>query len=480
VLNFDGETAMASITDKGMQAKPTGKDQWLNSPFKRGAGVFVGRITPNGERLLYFRYTNTLGNRQLFPIGPHHTKGIKGLTLADAYAKACELSELYRNGIKDLHKHFELEREKEKADEAKRIQSEKNAIEAQALDKLRQISVRQLYERWASVELKPQVRADGRRIGRKDGGKYTSEQFERRLFPTLGDVDINAIRKSDLVAILDKVKSEGKRRTCNMLLADMKQMFRFAHTRELIPSNPLSAVSKKEAGGSDAERIRTLSADELVALRTQLKNANLSKRTEIAVRLILATGCRIGELSNARWENVDLVNRKWLLPETKNQRPHTIHLSDFALDCFQELQSLHEVDASLVSLPWVFPNQDGDGPVCSKSVGKQLADRQKPNASPLQRRCKLTNALTLSGGKWTAHDLRRTSATLMAQLGMSTDVIDECLNHMMQRRISRVYIQDRRELQQAQAFNALGKKLEELMQEKPPMTNVFELELKRA
>ena len=83
---------MASITDKGMQAKPTGKDQWLNSPFKRGAGVFVGRITPNGERLLYFRYTNTLGKRQSLPIGPYHTKGTKGYTLADAYAKALVLS----------------------------------------------------------------------------------------------------------------------------------------------------------------------------------------------------------------------------------------------------------------------------------------------------------------------------------------------------------------------------------------------------
>lgn len=265
-----------------------------------------------------------------------------------------------------------------------------------------------------------------------------------------------------------------------MLLADMKQMFRFAHTRELILSNPLDAVSKKEAGGSDVERNRTLSTEELVALRTKLENANLSKRTEIAVRLILATGCRIGELSNARWEHVDLENRKWFLPETKNQRSHTIHLSDFALHCFEELASLREVGVTLVSLPWVFPNHNGDGPVCSKSVGKQLADRQKPNVSALQRRCKLTDSLTLSGGKWTAHDLRRTSATLMAQLGHSTDVIDECLNHMMQRRISRVYIQDRREAQQAQAFNALGNKLEELMQEKSHPSNVFELELKRA
>jgi hypothetical protein len=90
---------MALITDKGMQAKPTEKDQWLHMPFKRGAGVFVGRITPNGERLLYFRYTNSLGKRQSLSIGPYHPKGEKGLALTNAYAKACELSQLYRNGV---------------------------------------------------------------------------------------------------------------------------------------------------------------------------------------------------------------------------------------------------------------------------------------------------------------------------------------------------------------------------------------------
>lgn len=471
---------MAAITDKGMQAKPTGKDQWLNSPFKRGAGVFVGRITPSGERLLYFRYTTPQSKRRFFPIGPYHPKGGKGLTLAEGYSKACELSELYRSGVKDLHAHFEREQARLVAEDEQRRVREQEAIEAAAIQKLRRISVKDLYERWASVELKPQVRADGRRIGRKDSGQYTLNQFERRLFPTLGDVDINLVRKSDLVAILDEVKSEGKRRTCNMLLADMKQMFRFAHTRELIDSNPLDTVSKKEAGGSDVQRNRTLSLDELTELKNRLKHANLSKRTEIAVRLILATGCRIGELSKAQWQHVDFKNRHWFLPETKNQRSHTIHLSEFALDCFHELESLREVDASLKPVPWVYPNHEGTGPVCSKSVGKQLADRQKPNASPLERRCKLTDALCLTGGKWTAHDLRRTSATLMAQLGISTDVIDECLNHKMERRISRVYIQDRREAQQAQAFNALGQKLTQLMHDMPEITNVVELELKRA
>ena len=50
----------------------------------------------------------------------------------------------------------------------------------------------------------------------------------------------------------------------------------------------------------------------------------------------------------------------------------------------------------------------------------------------------------------------------MASLGTRSDVIDECLNHMIQSRVTRVYIRDRRETEQAKAFDELGRKLTEL------------------
>jgi hypothetical protein len=47
----------------------------------------------------------------------------------------------------------------------------------------------------------------------------------------------------------------------------------------------------------------------------------------------------------------------------------------------------------------------------------------------------------------------------MARLGFGTDVINECLNHMQQDRMAKVYIRDRRQEAQAQAFDALGERL---------------------
>lgn len=47
----------------------------------------------------------------------------------------------------------------------------------------------------------------------------------------------------------------------------------------------------------------------------------------------------------------------------------------------------------------------------------------------------------------------------MASLGIIGDVIDECLNHMIESRMRRTYIRDRRTVDEARAFDALGKLL---------------------
>jgi hypothetical protein len=65
----------------------------------------------------------------------------------------------------------------------------------------------------------------------------------------------------------------------------------------------------------------------------------------------------------------------------------------------------------------------------------------------IERRSVETSNLGLPDGRWTAHDLRRTAATLMTKLGISGDVIDECLDRVIEvrgLRTYRTYIRDRR------------------------------------
>ena len=51
----------------------------------------------------------------------------------------------------------------------------------------------------------------------------------------------------------------------------------------------------------------------------------------------------------------------------------------------------------------------------------------------------------------------------MAGLGISGDVIDECLNHVIESRVRRTYVRNRREDEQAKAFDALGALLTRLV-----------------
>ncbi len=464
------------------------EDVWFSEPMTRGSGVFLGRVTPQGAKLFYYRYTGSSGTRVRLPIGTFNAKGDGEslFTLKQARDVALKWAALYASGVRDLREHFARE-------QAERIQAENDARqtaeaariavlaadEAAAKAAARRVTVRALFAQWQRVELAPAIATDGTRTGRKDGGEWVKASFERRLFPTLGDVAAEDVRKADLLAIIDECKAAGQRRTASVLLTDMRQMFSFAAMREIVHRNPLEGVKRAKLVGKEVERERVLSDAEIKALWKAVPAARLGPRSAAAVWLILATACRVGEAMAARWDHVNLAARTWYLPETKNERDHTIHLSAFAVRQFETLATLREVRDGEV-LPWVFPNSVGrvnkrtpdqlpetggrvPGPVDVKSFGKQLADRQRPADRRMAGRSKHTEALVLPGGRWTAHDLRRTAATLMAGAGVSTDVIDECLNHKLASKVARIYIKDRRLAEQADAFDVLGARLDSIV-----------------
>ena len=408
-------------------------------------------------------------------------------SLAQARVAAEALRKVYASRI-------DPRAEAERRQVAQRLADERAKQELQALT--RRVSIRSLFDQWCKVDLQPHLRADGKRAGRKDGGAYTREQFERRVFPELGDIAAADVGKADLMAILDSAKAEGKLRTCNVLLAHLKQMFAFALAREIVDRNPLADVERRHVGGSEVQRDRILSLDELKSLAARVPSSRLNARSAAAVWLLLGTMARISELMGAVWKDdaidlaslqeladssevklgvVDLKAGTWHLFDTKNQRDHTIHLSKFSAALFESLAALRVRDEDGARVPWVFPDSTAKGPVCVKSFGKQLADRQRPADARMSNRSKATESLALPGGKWTAHDLRRTAASLMADLGISGDVIDECLNHVIESRVRRTYIRNRRPKEQARAFDSLGARLQTLSEGLGVASNVVDL-----
>ena len=484
--------------------------------LRAGKGLYL-RCIDSGA-FWVFRFKSPVSGKQtrtqLWADDEQGVIGFPDASLEEAKRRAGQLRALVADGIDPVMQADQKRQDELQATEAERqrIAHDQRQLEAAAAaaeaEGLRRKTVRQVFDQWRATELQPLVRADGKRIGRKDGGQYVLEQFTRHVFPAIGARVLEDIRKADLLALLDAQIAGGKARTANVLLADLKQMLDFAQERELIAINPLATTKKAKVGGKDVERERVLAEDEIRQLLGALPDARLGPRSACGIWLTLATGVRVGELMGAAWADalpaepmarkssldallaqadtedvklglVDLDACTWYLPTTKNQRDHLIHLSAFATAQFKKLRDLREMQTGTGKdgeagkpSPWVFPATDSARPVCIKSFGKQLADRQRPPEQRLSNRSKATTALMLAGGKWTAHDLRRTAGTLMARLGFSTDTINECLNHISADRMARVYIRDRREADQARAFDALGSKLDELTSGAAPGSNV--------
>ncbi|MEQ1635446.1 MAG: tyrosine-type recombinase/integrase [Methylococcales bacterium] len=240
------------------------------------------------------------------------------------------------------------------------------------------------------------------------------------------------VRKGHITEFVDQLILRDAKHTARNTLKLVRQMFRFAVDRDLIEFDPTAGLSITKVTTKPTERDRVLSDAEIRALAHQIPLAGLMPSTEAAIWIMLSICCRVGELSRVKLEHVDQNAGSWVIPaeHCKKGKQHTIYLSNFARTQFETLLSVTQ------SGVWLLPNRDNNGHVCDKSLSKQIDSHQ--NAAIQSHRSKLNTSLALSGGKWTPHDLRRSGATLMGNLGISPDVIEKCLNPE-ENKIRRIY-----------------------------------------
>jgi integrase len=249
-------------------------------------------------------------------------------------------------------------------------------------------------------------------------------------------------------------------------------MYGFAIERELVEIDPTARMNAARFGAKSVERDRVLSREELIVLVRQLKlsspsknlpgEARLKDQTKLAVWLLLATAVRVSELISLHWRDVDLSNATAVvkMEDTSTKRhAQTIFLSAFAKERFEELAKITRRTGQ--NPGWCWPAaRKPDSPVCIKTIGKQLHDRQRPTR--MSGRSKAGSSLVLAGGAWTPHDLRRTAATLLGDADVDQRVIDRILAHREQDDMRRIYQRQKMLDQKRDAWATLGKILQEI------------------
>jgi integrase len=411
------------------------------------------------------------------------------LSLADAKGEAANIRALAREGI-----DFQVQQSQLRQAAAKARADENAAAEAKRIrDQTDNLAVNDLFTAWLT---------DG--VRRKDGNAELQRSFNADLLPKIGDKSIKALSEHDLRDVLRTLVGRGVNRAAVVMRNNLMQMFAWAEKRQpwrtlLVNGNPMELIEieKIVSPGFDLnnQRDRILSADEIRELhdifyqmRTKYDEAPnkriiarpIEMTTQCAIWIMLSTMCRVGEMSMARWEHVDLEAGTWVIPKENvkgNLEKLDIFLSSFTLSHFRQLRE------KTGDSEWCFPATNKEGHVCVKSMSKQVGDRQSMfkkdrdgnPRKPMKNR-KHDNTFVLGGGKsgaWTPHDLRRTGATLMQSLGVSLEIIDRCQNHVLPgSKVRRHYLHHDYAEEKREAWRLLGDRLSLILN---PADNVIVL-----
>jgi integrase len=197
-------------------------------------------------------------------------------------------------------------------------------------------------------------------------------------------------------------------------------------------------------------RDRVLSRAELHAILPVLRERAATDVYALALHFILLTAARRSEVARARWRDVDLeAARAWIIPEAKNKQPHTVPLSRQTLTL---LRSRIEVLTDL----GLEPAPDALVFTTTTLTGAPL--------SRWEEATRRVQALS-STSNWTRHDLRRTAATLMGELGVQPAIVEACLNHVtIHSAIAAVYNRSRYRPEVGKALQQLADLLDSIEQ----------------
>lgn len=262
-----------------------------------------------------------------------------------------------------------------------------------------------------------------RHASTKRSGEEIARRLRKNVADVIGDVKLSDLHRRDITRCIDAVKDRGAHVEANRLFEDIRAMVRWARGRGDLDDNLVEGMRKPT---ETTERDRVLTADEIKTLWAALPGADMRESTRRIIRLCLVTGQRVGEIAGMARDELDLTKKIWTIPaaRSKNHREHVVPLSDMAIGIIKEQKGAVAALAErkgLIVPNWVFPGPGFRDAVTAASVPKAI------------KRLEVTakgRATILGLSPWTPHDLRRTAATHMEEIGISPFIVGHVLNHV--------------------------------------------------
>ena len=171
---------------------------------------------------------------------------------------------------------------------------------------------------------------------RKRSFKYDESMIKLRIVPTLGHFRLNQLTRHQIQTFHTDLRAEGLApATCDHHLKLLRSALNLAVQWEMLDKNP---VAKVPLFREDNRLERYLKDEELNRLLGVLRTYR-ARAVCNAMLYLLATGARLNEALQARWEHIDKVNRTWRIPakNSKSKRVRSVPLNDAALGVLANL-----------------------------------------------------------------------------------------------------------------------------------------------
>lgn len=241
---------------------------------------------------------------------------------------------------------------------------------------------------------------------------YYQSVFAKHISAQMKGVKVDNSTRRHWTELLDSIES---RVMAHYMLSLCKRAFRFCLNRGVISTNPLDGLIPTDVGQKPKISTRRLSDEELRAVYQWLKN-HMSIESAFLVKFIMLTGCRTGEIRQSERSWFQLDECEWSVPaKIYKTRVNTRRgLPDSAVSLVKS--HLEKIGTKHL----VTSQRRVDGAILDKPV-------QGPVASNYAR--SIWSGANMQ--EWSLHDLRRTIATTLSELGAPPHVIEKILGHQM-------------------------------------------------
>lgn len=260
--------------------------------------------------------------------------------------------------------------------------------------------------------------------------KTDIQRFERWIAPAFANMPLSQMNATHANQLVIKMQEAGRAAaTIRNVIGQLSSSLNLAVELGLLEKNLVKAVKLPKVYN---QRTESMSLDQLSAF---MRAAGARKETPASrlLMLLALTGARLGEATNARWEDIDLERGIWKLPTQKSGKPGVIYLSESAKSAIREVQPLKRNG-------YVFPGAR-DNERLSRPI--RLFKRILKDAGIL--------------GQYRIHDLRHAWCSQLIEAGVPIEIVSHGARHSSPV-VTRRYIHP-----QAGALTAANERLAELL-----------------